>query len=228
MRRRQRHAAWWVELGAVVAVALVTSLVLKTFLFQAFWIPSGSMETTLVVGDRVIVEKVTGRWRDIHRGDVVVFRDPGGWLTDPVERPGRNAASRLVGDGLAFVGLAPDTSGDDLIKRVIGVEGDRVVCCDRRARITVNGVPLDEPYVFAGDAASDQRFNVLVPPGRLWVMGDHRGFSQDSRAHQGDGRGGMVPVDHVIGRAVVIVWPIDRMARLLGPSTFDQPQLGGR
>jgi signal peptidase I len=211
--------------AVVVVSALAMSVLLKTLVFQAFWIPSESMETTLVVGDRVIVEKVTGRWRDVRRGDVVVFRDPGDWLTAPVEPPGRNRASRAIGRGLAFLGLAPDTSGDDLIKRVVGVPGDRVRCCDTRGRVSVNGVPLDEPYLFPGDAPSDLRFDVRVPPDRLWVMGDHRGFSQDSRAHQDDPRDGMVPLDHVIGRAVVIVWPIDRMTRLERPETYGQPRL---
>ena len=138
--------SWLIELPLVVGIALVISLLLKTFLVQAFWIPSGSMENTLLVGDRVLVEKITGTLRDVARGDVVVFRDPGGWLEhEPVVRASRvrNALHR----GLEWVGLAPDASGDDLIKRVIGVGGDRVVCCDRQGRVTVTGVALDEPYL---------------------------------------------------------------------------------
>jgi len=127
--------------------------------------------------------------------------------------------------GLEWVGLAPRRSSDDLIKRVIGVAGDRVVCCDKQDRVTVNGVALDEPYVYPGDEASLQTFDVRVPEGHLWVMGDHRSNSQDSREHQEDSRGGMVPVDQVVGRAFVLVWPLDRFSRFSEPGTFDQPGL---
>lgn len=218
--------SWLFELPIVVIVALVVSLLLKTFLVQAFWIPSGSMEQTLDVGDRVLVEKVTGHVRDVHRGDIVVFRDPGGWLSEPTQRTVglRGAVKR----GLSFVGLAPDASGDDLIKRVIGLPGDRVVCCDDGGRVTVNGVALTEPYLFPGNAPSEIPFDVTVPAGDVWVMGDHRASSQDSRAHLDDTRGGMVPMDNVVGRAFVTVWPMSRFGTIGRPPTFSQPELDAR
>jgi signal peptidase I len=222
--RKKTKYGWLIELPIVVVVALAVSLLLKTFLVQAFWIPSGSMEETLLVGDRVLVEKGTTRVRDVQRGDVVVFRDPGGWLTSPTVKRGKGVRAK-VRKGLEWVGLAPDQSGDDLIKRVIGVPGDRVVCCDKKERLTVNGTPLDEPYLYPDDKPSVLRFNVTVPDGSIWVMGDHRSDSQDSRVHQSDGRGGMVPLDNVIGRAFVVAWPVDRWARLSTPDTFEQPAL---
>jgi signal peptidase I len=226
-RSRAKNRSFWHELPVILGIALVLSLLIKTFLMQAFFIPSGSMEDTLLVGDRVFVSKLTPRFNDIQRGDVVVFRDPGGWLPDREPAEGLGKVTRAIRDTLVFIGLAPSDSGDDLIKRVIGVGGDHVKCCDSQGRVTVNDVPLDEPYVFPGDAPSDNPFDVRVPQGSLWMMGDHRSVSEDSRAHQDDGRGGMVPVDNVIGRAFVVVWPIDQAKRLRVPATFDQPGLQG-
>ncbi len=218
--------SWLLELPVVVGVALVISLLLKTFLVQAFWIPSGSMEDTLLVKDRVLVEKITGHARAIHRGDVVVFRDPGGWLP-PGQRLKSGGVRGLLRESLAFVGLAPDATGDDLIKRVIGLPSDRVVCCDQKGRLSVNGVALDEPYLFPGSVPSTSRFDVTVTANSLWVMGDHRDDSQDSRSHQADPRKGMVPMKNVVGRAFVVVWPLDRFQRVTRPATFDQPALSG-
>nr|WP_289233072.1 signal peptidase I [Barrientosiimonas endolithica] len=184
---------------------------------QPFWIPSGSMNQTLIEGDRVVVSKLTPGPFDLNRGDVVVFEDPGGWLQ--TQTPERGP----VATALEFVGLYP--AGDNhLIKRVIGMPGDRVVCCDRQQRLTVNGTPLTEPYVQPGDNPSDLRFDVRVPAGRVWVMGDHRSDSSDSRYHDdGTGRAGSVPIDKITGRAVVIVWPVGRMGWLSDySSTFDK------
>ena len=215
-----RRSGWLVflrEVGLVISIALVISFLVKTFLAQPFWIPSGSMNQTLIEGDRVVVSKLTPGPFDLNRGDVVVFEDPGGWLQ--TQTPERGP----VATALEFVGLYP--AGDNhLIKRVIGMPGDRVVCCDRQQRLTVNGTPLTEPYVQPGDNPSDLRFDVRVPAGRVWVMGDHRSDSSDSRYHDdGTGRAGSVPIDKITGRAVVIVWPVGRMGWLSDySSTFDK------
>jgi signal peptidase I len=202
--------------------ALVVSILIKTFLVQAFFIPSGSMEPTLhgcpgCLGDRVLVNKLVNHTGGIHRGDVVVFRDSAGWL--PAAHPSTGLRA-LVRDGLEFVGLAPSSTESDLIKRVIGVGGDTVE--GRGGRVYVNGVPLDEPYVLPGNRPTDIDFTVTVPTGKLWVMGDHRAASADSRAHQQGPGGGFVPVADVVGRAFVIVWPLGRAAALHRPATFDQ------
>ncbi len=196
------------ELTIVIAVALVLSLVIKTFLVQPFWIPSGSMSNTLIDGDRVIVSKLTPGPFDLHRGDVVVFTDPGGWLPHSAVQHGP-----LV-KALQFVGLYP--AGDNhLIKRVIGLPGDHVQCCTADGRVTVNGTPLEEPYLHPGDPPSMKRFNITVPAGDVWVMGDHRSNSGDSRYHDdGTGRTGSVPIDDITGRAIAIVWPINRVSWL--------------
>jgi signal peptidase I len=199
------------EVFVVVVMALVLSFVVKTWLLQAFFIPSGSMEDTLLVGDRVIVSKLSPTPFDIQRGDVVVFQDPGGWLDlpPPVERSGVSGA---LHDGLVFVGLLPAESEDHLIKRVIGLPGDRVACCTEGKALTVNGVALTEPYLKPGDVPSTLTFDITVPEGQVWVMGDHRSDSEDSRFHDPSGTGadGAVPIDDITGRAVAIVWPLDR------------------
>jgi signal peptidase I len=223
-RAKPKHKSFLRELPGIVITALVISVLIKTFLVQAFYIPSGSMENTLLVNDRVLVNKLADKPDEIHRGDVIVFRDPGGWLNGP-QTASRGGLLGLVRDGLVFVGLAPAAGEEDLIKRVIGVGGDKVVCCDAQHRVTVNGVPLDEPYVYPGDKASEETFSKTVPAGELWVMGDHRSVSEDSRFHTEQPGKGFVPVDDVIGRAFVIVWPLDRTSALRRPATFNQPAL---
>jgi signal peptidase I len=207
----------------IIITALVISVLIKTFLVQAFYIPSGSMENTLLVDDRVLVNKMTDKADEIHRGDVVVFRDPGGWLNRPVAER-REGLRTWIRDALVFVGLAPAVGEEDLIKRVIGVGGDVVACCDE-GRVTVNGVPLDEPYLFPGDDPSLEEFSVKVPRGSLWVMGDHRSVSEDSRAHRRQPGRGFVPIEDVVGRAFTVVWPVGRADILQRPATFDQPAL---
>jgi signal peptidase I len=213
--------AWLRETVIIVVSALVLSLVIKTFLVQAFYIPSGSMEQTLLVGDRVLVSKLAPGPLDVHRGDVVVFKDPGGWLPvqSTVDQPAwRTALTSL----LTYVGLLPQDSGEHLIKRVIGVPGDAVECCDDAGRVSVNGVSLDEPYLADGAVPSEMEFSVDVPEGSLWVMGDNRQNSQDSRYKQGAPGGGSIPVDNVVGVAFVTVWPVDRWQVLRNPgSTFE-------
>ena len=224
-RAKPKHKSFLRELPGIVITALVISVLIKTFLVQAFYIPSGSMENTLLVNDRVLVNKLADKPDEIHRGDVIVFRDPGGWLNGPLTAS-RGGLLGLVRDGLVFVGLAPAAGEEDLIKRVIGVGGDKVACCDAQGRVTVNGVPLDEPYLFPGDDPSQDKFGpYTVPAGELWVMGDHRSVSEDSRFHRQQPGKGFVPVDDVIGRAFTIVWPLDRTRILRHPATFDQPGL---
>jgi signal peptidase I len=208
------------ETVTVVVIALGLSLIIKTFLVQAFFIPSESMENTLLIGDRVLVSKLTPGPFDLDRGDVVVFKDPGGWLTLPPRQddgPVREGFRNV----LTFVGLLPADSGDHLIKRVIGLPGDEVACCDKQGHVTVNGEAIDEPYLFPGDEPSEEDFSVTVPEGRLWVMGDHRTVSQDSRSHP-EVADGTVAIDDVVGRAFIVVWPFDRGKLLRTPDAFDQ------
>ncbi len=193
-------------------MAVLVAAVLKAFVVQAFYIPSASMNDTLVLDDRILVEKVS-YWGSgaPRRGDVIVFADPGGWLgRAQTAEPG--PVARVLG----AAGLYP--AGGHLVKRVIGVAGDRVVCCDPQGRITVNGGPLDEQsYLAAGQPPSQVRFDVRVAPGRLWVQGDNRVASADSRAHLGDPGGGQVPVGEVVGRVVAVVWPLDHARRVATP-----------
>lgn len=204
------------EVALVLVMAMVLSFVVKTWFLQAFFIPSGSMESTLLVGDRVVVSKLTPTPIDLQHGDVVVFEDPGDWLGSGPPSDERTGVAGAVHDVLVFVGLLPSESEDHLIKRVVGLPGDRVECCDAQGRLTVNGVPVDEPYVHTGDVPSTMTFDITVPPDRVWVMGDHRSDSEDSRFHDpaGDGTDGSVPIDRVTGRAVAVVWPFTRFAWL--------------
>lgn len=201
------------EVVIVVGTALVLSLFIKTFLAQAFFIPSESMEDTLLTGDRVLVSLLEPGPLDLERGDVVVFKDPGGWLTG-VTPPQRGTVAQAAVEVLTFIGVLPQDAGEHLIKRVIGLPGDRVACCDAEDRLTVNGVPLEESYLADGAEPSELTFDVEVPPDRLWVMGDNRQFSRDSRWHQELPGNGTIAVDSLVGRAVVVFWPWDRRATL--------------
>ena len=219
----------WKELPVLIAVALVLALLVKTYVVQAFSIPSGSMEDTLAIGDRILVNKLVYRFRNVHRGDIVVFSGVGSWLpsspspSDPLVRLWHTVA------GLFGVDL-PD---DDYVKRVIGLPGDRVACCDARGLITVNGVALHESsYLYPGNKPSSipsgpARFSVTVPRGHLWVMGDHRAVSEDSRLHRTDPGGGAIPESAVVGRAFTIIWPPSRWKLLPILATFEQPALRG-
>jgi signal peptidase I len=203
------RAALLKELAILVAVAVVVSIVVRTFLVETFYIPSGSMEHTLNINDRVLVNKIVYVFRDPRRGEIVVFEAPQAWRSMSADK--------------------------EYIKRVIGVGGDRVVCCDGSGRITVNGAPLDEPYLYrnsAGiaDAPSPNDFDITVPPDRLWVMGDHRSASSDSRENfigTGDVDAATVPVDAVVGRAFVLFWPPGRFTWLTVPDTFDHIPAAG-
>lgn len=216
-------ASFGKELLFVVVGAIIVSSLLRAFVGQMFIIPSGSMESTLLIGDRVVVQKIT----DFHRGDVVVFEDPGGWLDESVAKPG--ALDKL----LEFVGVPTKSTPGHLIKRVIGMPGDKVVCCDDQGRITVNGYALNETaYLYVNPngnqvVPSDVRFTVVVPKDRIFVMGDHRDLSADSRCHLADssttqprGYVAFVPEDLVVGPAFAIAAPFDRAKRLREPATF--------
>jgi len=200
------------ELPILLVSALILSMVVKTFFVQFFYIPSGSMENTLLVNDRVGVNKLGAIFSEIKRGEVVVFRDPADWLSTPVND--EVGLRKIVKDALVFIGVIPDPSKQYLIKRVIGVGGDRVVCCNAKDQLEVNGVAINEPYIYPGDKASDNEFDVTVPKDFIWVMGDHRGASADSRYHTDDPNRGMVPLDKVTGRALFVIWPFSSLGVL--------------
>ena len=223
-RSRPRGGFWAgvKEIATIAVTALVISFLIKTFVAQAFWIPSGSMENTLVYGDRVMVSKIQAGPMSVERGDIAVFEDPDNWLspsTPPDRGPFVDAAVRV----LQFIGVAPVAEGNHLIKRVIGVGGDTVACCDEQGRLTVNGQPLDEAsYLYPGDEPSRMPFEITVPDDSIWVMGDHRSNSQDSRAHDdGTGVTGSVPRDKVVGQAFVLLFPLSHATWFSTPDTFD-------
>jgi signal peptidase I len=221
-RKRRRRRSALVELLVLGVIAVVLALIIKTYAIQAFFIPSASMENTLDIGDRVLINKLVYDFRGIHRGDIIVFDGRGSW--DPDTPSSSNIFSRLGSDLEGIVGISHDSS--IYIKRVIGLPGDHVVCCNANGQITVNGVPLSEQsYLYPGNRPSTQPFTITVPPGRLWVMGDHRAVSYDSRGHIGDPGGGTIPESSVLGRAFVIIWPPSRWGILNIPATFEQPQL---
>ncbi|MFJ7074477.1 signal peptidase I [Streptomyces sp. NPDC098781] len=218
----KKQRSFWKELPILVGIALVLALLIKTFLVQAFSIPSDSMQNTLQQGDRVLVDKLTPWFgSEPERGEVVVFHDPDNWLAgEPTPDP--NALQTF----LSWIGLMPSAEEKDLIKRVVGVGGDTIEC-KKTGPLLVNGKALNEPYVYPGNtpcSMDDQggQFKVKVPEGFIWVMGDHRQNSRDSRYNQSDKNHGMVPVDEVVGRAVVIAWPVNRWDNLPVPDTFEQ------
>ncbi|CAN2207773.1 LepB Signal peptidase I [Candidatus Nanopelagicaceae bacterium] len=196
------------EFPILVIVALAVSLVIKSFLVQFFYIPSGSMENTLQINDRVAVNKIPFVSNSINRGDVVVFRDPSNWLPEPYV-DNQNKVIAKIKDGLVLVGVLPNPAKQYLVKRVIGIAGDNVVGKD--GVVTINGKKTTEPYIFAGNKASELDFNVTVPEGKIWVMGDHRGASADSRYHQDDVNNGFVPESKVTGRVLGIIWPVKNL-----------------
>jgi signal peptidase I len=219
----KKQRSFWKELPILIGIALVLALLIKTFLVQAFSIPSDSMQNTLQQGDRVLVDKLTPWFgSEPERGEVVVFHDPDNWLAgEPTPDP--NALQTF----LSWIGLMPSAEEKDLIKRVVGVGGDTIEC-EGTGPLKVNGKALSEAaYVYAGNTPCSQddqggQFKVKVPDGFIWVMGDHRQNSRDSRYNQSDKNHGMVPVDDVVGRAIVIAWPINRWDNLSVPDTSEQ------
>jgi len=194
------------ELITIVGTALILSILVRTFLIQAFYVPSASMEDTLQENDRIIVSKISTRLTGIDRGNVIVFHDPGGWLGEGFPNPYDTPVGRV----LQAIGIVPANSGNDLVKRVIGVANDKIECCDAQGRITVNGVGIDESYTKDGVTSDQVTFSVLVPEGNVFVMGDNRGNSEDSRFHL-DKNNGMIPVEEIIGRVAMRIWPVGRI-----------------
>ena len=219
----KKQRSFWKELPLLIGIALVLALIIKTFLVQAFSIPSDSMQDTLQRGDRVLVDKLTPWFgAEPNRGEVVVFHDPGGWLED-TPTPTPNVAQKF----LSFIGLMPSAEEKDLIKRVIAVGGDTVQC-QKGGKVEVNGHALNESsYIYPGNTpCDDEPFGpIKVPKGRIWVMGDHRQNSLDSRYHQELPGNGTVSTDEVVGRAIVVAWPLNRWDALSVPSTFGQSGL---
>ena len=214
--KERRQLPIWQEMLVLLGLALVLAIVIKAFFMQAFYIPSGSMNDTLVLDDRILVQKVSYWAGEPERGDIVVFSDPGGWLGPGEVRTADNPVAR----GLEMFGLFP--TGGHLVKRVIGVGGDRVVCCDKEGRISVDGVPLHEDaYLPAGEKPSLIEFDVKVAEGYLWVQGDNRSNSADSRVHLGDPGGGFIPVDDVVGKVFMVVWPWGHATMVERPATFE-------
>jgi signal peptidase I len=230
---RKRRGSLWRELPILIVVALAIALVIKSFVVQPFYIPSSSMEDTLLVGDKVLVNKLVYHFRSVQRGDIIVFNGVGSWNPEPPPaQPASNPFVRAYDATLkplfhSIAGLFGTPLGQtDYIKRVIGLPGDHVACCNAQGLVTVNGVPLHETsYLYPGAAPSLVHFNKVVPAGRLWVMGDNRQVSDDSRLRQSDPGGGTIPTNQIIGRAFVIVWPPSRAEILSIPSTFSQPGL---
>ncbi len=213
------------ELPILIVIALVLALIIKTFLVQAFSIPSDSMQNTLQRGDRVLVDKLTPWFGDKPtRGEVAVFHDPGHWLP-PGELPNRNPVARGLQDVLSFIGLMPSANEKDLIKRVVAVGGDTVECKGGDGPVVVNGKSVKEPFIYPGNTpCGDKPFGpIKVAPGKIWVMGDHRQDSEDSRYHQDLPGGGQVDDSQVVGRAIVIAWPLNRITDMPIPAGYHQP-----
>ncbi len=202
-RRPGRISAFLKEVAIIIVVALVISTVVRTWVVRSFYIPSASMEQTLQVGDRILVNQLP--WPAVERGDIIVFDDPGGWLDSSVTQ------QYSPNPVLEFLGLVPADAGTQLIKRVIGVGGDTIECCDAEGRLLVNGEPIDETYLDPGITPSDIPFEVTVPDGRYWVMGDNRSNSLDSRFNTDSAGGAFVPEDAVVGSVFLINWPLDRI-----------------
>ncbi|MDQ0633578.1 signal peptidase I [Arthrobacter pascens] len=202
---------WLKEVATVVVIAVVLSFLIKTFLFRAFWIPSESMVNTLDIDDRIFVNLLVPEPFALSRGDVVVFRDTKGWLPPVQEKPA--GPFTWVQQGLIFVGLLPDNSEQHLVKRVIGLPGDHVICCDAGGKLTINGSAIDETYVNHAETPLIRAFDVVVPQGKVWVMGDNRNHSADSRSHL-ETNGGFIDLPDVEGKAAVIAWPLNRITAL--------------
>lgn len=216
-KKKPRFFGLVLEFLTVISVALLISVILKTFFIQAFEIPSESMEDTFVPGDRIVVNKLANDADDLNRGDIVVFLDPGDWLANvpAPDRPAWQDAIQTIGEA---IGLLPQNVGDHLVKRIIGLPGDNVACCNGEGLLTINGEPITETYIKPGVNPSDIEFDFTVPRGHVWVMGDNRSNSQDSRYHQIVDGSGFVPIKNIEGRAWLRILPFDRFGTLPGES----------
>lgn len=219
----KRRRGFWIFLRDVLVIIVIAALVsflVKSFVVRSFYIPSASMERTLLVNDRILVDELTPRWTGYERGDVVVFEDPGGWLPVHVQKPAGPPLIEAIDSLLTLIGLSTSDSEDHLVKRIVGTAGDHVVCCNALGQIEVNGAPVDELSYLnlpEGDtAASNDPFDVTVPEHSLWVLGDNRDRSQDARAHQDLPSGGFVPLDNVVGKAFLTTWPLSRIGTIDG------------
>jgi signal peptidase I len=207
------------EVAIILVIAIVISATLRAFVLQAFYVPSSSMESTLLINDRIVASKLTTRFGEVKRGDVIVFKDPGSWLPEPMPPQGFGGA---VTQALTFVGVLPAGAGKDLVKRAIAIGGDRITCCDAAGKITLNGEPLDETqYLKPGVTTEQVEFDLVVPADHIFVMGDNRPDSRDSRYHL-QVADGAVPESSVVGRAVLRIWPLSRIGTLPRPAVFDQ------
>lgn len=205
--RKNWFVAVLIDFLVIVGTAMVLSVAIKAFLIRSFYIPSGSMLETLQINDRIIVNVMAPDLMPIEHGDIVVFRDPGGWLGAITTEP-KEPIQELSDFVLGTFGITAPDSAEHLVKRVIGLPGDTVECCDPQGRLIINGVPIDEPYIAPGSNPSDIEFKVVVPEGSYWVMGDNRGNSTDSRFHQDLPSKGFVDQSFVVGKAFVISWPV--------------------
>lgn len=220
--RKNWFLAFLIDFVVIVGTALVLSVLIKAFLIRSFYIPSGSMMDTLQINDRIIVNVLVPEAIPLNHGDVVVFRDPGGWL-GAAPTTAKSSLQEVSDFVLGTFGITAPDSAEHLVKRVIGLPGDTIECCDPQGRLIVNGVPLDEPYVRAGSIPSEMEFKVTVPADSYWVMGDNRQNSTDSRYHQDLPSGGFVNREFVVGRAVVISWPFEHWILLDNyPDTFSE------
>ncbi|MEO7193999.1 MAG: signal peptidase I [Pseudonocardiaceae bacterium] len=228
---KRKKGSFWRELPILVLTALVLTFLIQTFLARVYVIPSASMEPTLhgctgCTNDRVLVDKLTYRFRDPRPGEVVVFRGTDSWASEFTSQRSDNLLVRVLQDAGSLIGLAPPDERD-FVKRVIAVGGQTVQCCDKQNRVMVDGQPLTEPYaVFIGHEPQEEFGPVTVPQGNLWMMGDNRNNSADSRRHIADNRSGTVPVSNVIGKARVIVLPISRWQILADPDPQHPNALG--
>jgi signal peptidase I len=224
--RKSRGLKFFIrDIVLIFLAALLVSFLIKTFLIRSFYIPSGSMENTLQINDRIIVNLLSPGVVPLKNGDVIVFKDPGGWLDNTPTPAATSGLPSAINNALAFIGLTAPDSNDHLVKRVIGLPGDHVTCCNALGQVSVNGVPLKEPYVKlpAGTTKAEPfDFDVTVPKGHVWVLGDNRYDSEDSAWHHKNTPGNeFVPIDDVVGRAFVISWPVSHWGSLSNyPLTF--------
>ncbi len=213
-RRRRGILIFLRDVVVIVLIAALVSFLVKSFVVRSFYIPSASMENTLLINDRILVDELTPHWSGYERGDIVVFQDPGGWLLPTQDTQERAPLVEFFDGILTFIGLSAADSEDHLVKRIIGLPGDHVVCCNTLGQITINGVAVDESSYLklegGSDNASKDPFDVTVPDDSLWLLGDNRNRSQDARAHQDLPTGGFVPIENVVGRAFLTTWPLGR------------------